>query len=418
MTNRSMWGGHQVGQPSYKQQAKTQSSGQASLPDADFFKPGPSVGLALTPWSRDGVASGLHRPGSPPRAPTSEVQGAAPGASVSPSGVEPLEEQARRKACALPPSYRAEVERYATLADQPGGDAVAETWLRVFVSLPTAPCVAPAVTYQDALATLDDTLYGQSKAKRVVAAKCNWARQTGQQRFKMTLVGPPGVGKSTLVEAVGQIFGRPVYTIRVDTLSDAASLIGLGPGFQAVTTGAILDAMIRTGCTNPIIFLDELDKIPDDEKGNALRFHLNGLLDDSRPSFLSSYLNLPVDLSKVAFVSAVNSLDSMRDRAWLSDRIGQPVDMSGYDSAEKEKILDTFILPAINDVLPERPVVLAPDGKAMLLNLHDRHCGGVSGVRALQGWVKFLAEMSLAEQQEGALSAHFVQETLALLSVH
>ena len=260
--------------------------------------------------------------------------------------------------------------------------------------------------------SLDAVLKGQDSAKLELRDYFEWWRDTGHTRDLLCLVGPPGVGKTTLVKEMGAAFGRPVEVVRLDEMKDKASLLGYTPTWQAADLGALVEAICKSGCSNPIIFLDEVDKVTPDSDGMGLQDALNAWLDMTNQSVENPYLGLHIDISKVTFVLAANSLQGLNPS--LRDRLeGDVIEMKGYNREELKDILPALMARARAGLKKEGEpaMVLSDDARDVLLERYEERFGTHTGARILERWLKKLLRRAHA-QRTHIITSQIVRDVL------
>jgi hypothetical protein len=218
-------------------------------------------------------------------------------------------------------------------------------WAKTVMSIPFGHH-CPLPTDDGALsrvsAALDQALYGQRAAKDALlqAAAQMMSSPTGTPTV-LVLVGAPGVGKTTLARALGTAMGLPFQQISLGGCRDAQQLRGHGFCYEGSECGTIIKALRRSQAMNPVILLDEADKVSDGN--NEVSNFMIHLLDNSqRHEFVDDYVDMPVDLSKVLFVLAVNDLEAMHPV--LRNRL-QEVPFESPDTEAKIEIALRHLVP-------------------------------------------------------------------------
>lgn len=160
----------------------------------------------------------------------------------------------------------------------------------------------------------------------------------------MLLVGPPGVGKTSIAESVAQCLNRKFTRISLGGEYDTAILKGHRRTYMGAYPGKIVQALKSLQSDNPVILLDEIDKVGRGMRGNIHDVLLEVLDPMQNHAFLDNYLDLPFDLSKVLFICTANLQETISPP--LLDRL-ELIQLSGYLPTEKEKILSDFLMPKI-----------------------------------------------------------------------
>lgn len=204
--------------------------------------------------------------------------------------------------------------------------------------------------FEDTMKCLNTICYGQEEAKRrILQFLVQFIdNKDNSEPFYMSLVGPPGIGKTTLINrGVSKILGLPFFCIPLGGSKDSNYLNGHGYTYEGSIPGKILSTLISAKCMNPIIYFDEVDKISDSKYGEEIINLLIQLTDPQQnKAFQDHYINdCLIDLSKVIFIFSYN--DKSKINHVLLDRLFD-IELHGFVNFEKHIIAKDYIIPAIS----------------------------------------------------------------------
>jgi Lon-like ATP-dependent protease len=193
------------------------------------------------------------------------------------------------------------------------------------------------------------------------------------------MVGPPGVGKTSIGKSIARALNRQYYRFSVGGMSDVAEIKGHRRTYVGALPGRMIQALKKCQTENPLILIDEVDKLSRGYQGDPAAALLEMLDPEQNNSFLDHYLDVPVDLSKVLFVCTANMTDTIPRP--LLDRM-ETIELSGYVADEKMAIAEKYLAPAAKELsgLKDVDVLLEPDAIQELINKYCRE----SGVRNLK----------------------------------
>ena len=160
------------------------------------------------------------------------------------------------------------------------------------------------------------------------------------------LVGPPGVGKTTISSSIASALNREFYKISVGGLNDSTELIGSRRTYLGALPGKIIQGLKKCETNNPVILIDEVDKMVKDYKGDPASVLLDILDSNQNRTFVDNYIEEPFDLSKVLFILTANSINDIPYT--LYDRL-EIIDISSYTTFEKVDIAKKYIIPKISE---------------------------------------------------------------------
>lgn len=247
----------------------------------------------------------------------------------------------------LPAEVRKEAERELTRLEKINSASpehnVIRTWLEYVIELPWATRSDDNLDLKNARAVLDEDHYGIEKVKdRIIEHLAVLKLNPDAKAPILCLVGAPGVGKTSLGQSIARSLGRKFERMSLGGLHDEAELRGHRRTYIGAMPGRLIQALRRAGFANPVLMLDEIDKLGRDFRGDPASALLEVLDPEQNKTFRDNYLDLAFDLSKVLFITTANTLDTIP--APLLDRM-EILRLSGYSEEEKTQIARRYLLP-------------------------------------------------------------------------
>lgn len=230
----------------------------------------------------------------------------------------------------------------------------------------------------------------------------------------LCLYGPPGVGKTSLGKSVAKALGRKYVRIALGGMHDEAEIRGHRKTYVGALPGRILNGIARAGTSNPVIVLDEIDKLSSDFKGDPSSALLEALDPEQNSSFHDNYLDLDYDLSNVLFITTANSISPIQPA--LLDRM-EVINITGYLAEEKMEIAKKFLIPKQMEEHGLKKGSLKIDKGALeaIISQYTHE----SGVRGLEKQIAKIArvtakKVALEEPLPGTIKKDMLKEYLGL----
>ena len=310
--------------------------------------------------------------------------------------------RAKIEAAGMPAEAKAEalreLDRLAKMPPAAAEYTVARTYIDWLVAMPWQQETTDAVEIAPARAILDEDHEGLEKVKdrilEYLAVKK--IRPAGKDPI-LCFVGPPGVGKTSLGKSIARALGRKFHRISLGGMRDEAEIRGHRRTYIGALPGQIVQGLRRAGTKNPVLMLDEVDKLGMDFRGDPASALLEVLDPEQNATFRDHYLDVPFDLSRVLFITTANVIDTVP--APLRDRM-EIINLAGYTEEEKVAIAQRHLVPKQareHGLAPGTDISFEPESLRLLARGYTRE----AGVRSLEREIASVCRKVARRRAEG-----------------
>ncbi len=268
-----------------------------------------------------------------------------------------------------------EIERYKNVAASQAEGVVARTYIETLLSLPWDRMSKDDLDLAKAQATLDHDHYGLEKVKeRILEFLAVRVLNTKGQAPIICLVGPPGTGKTSIARSIADALNKKYVRICLGGVHDEAEIRGHRKTYIGAMPGRIIGALKEAGTKNPLMLLDEIDKVSSDYKGDTSSALLEVLDPEQNKHFNDHYVEIPVDLSEVFFICTANTTRTIPRP--LLDRM-EVIEVSGYTDNEKMHIAKDFLYPKQleKNGLTKKQLKISPAAMRLIISGYTREAG-------------------------------------------
>ncbi|MEL6274077.1 MAG: endopeptidase La, partial [Bacteroidota bacterium] len=290
-----------------------------------------------------------------------------------------------------------EIRKLESLNTQSPEFNITRTYLETITELPWGIFTPDSHDVPEARRVLDRDHYGLDDVKdNILEFLATILKRGTVSGSIICLVGPPGVGKTSIGKSIAAALGREFFRFSVGGMRDEAEIKGHRRTYIGAMPGKLIQALQRVNSSNPVIMLDEIDKIGSSFRGDPASALLEVLDPEQNDSFMDHYLDVPFDLSKVLFVTTANQLDTIPGP--LLDRM-EVIRLSGYVQEEKVQIAKQYLVPKQlkEHGFASDEVEFTEEALAFLADRYARE----AGVRNLEKQIRKIIRKLVLQEAEG-----------------
>ena len=288
-------------------------------------------------------------------------------------------------------------------------------YIQFMLDLPWGEMSEDNLDLKNAQKVLDEDHYGLERVKERIIEYLAVLKLKGDMKSPiLCLYGPPGVGKTSLGKSIARALGRKYIRIALGGVHDESEIRGHRKTYVGALPGRILNCINRAGTSNPVIVLDEVDKLTKDLKGDPSSALLEALDPEQNTAFHDNYLDIDYDLSNVLFITTANNIETIQPA--LKDRM-EMINVSGYLAEEKYEIAKNYLVPKQIEEHGLDKSQLKFD-KAAIVKIIDEYTHE-SGVRGLEKQIAKIArvtakKIALEQDRPATIKKELLREYLGL----
>lgn len=290
-------------------------------------------------------------------------------------------------------SLEKDIERIDSLPEMSPDYGVLSAYLDFVVSLPWNKLSKDVIDIKRAEKILDEDHYGLSDVKeRILESIAVRQKNKNSKGSVICLVGPPGVGKTSIAKSIARALDRKFVSMRLGGVTDESEIRGHRRTYVGAMAGRVLANIDRINVKNPVFLLDEIDKLGSDFRGDPSSALLEVLDPEQNDKFIDRYLDIPFDLSDVFFITTANDANEIPDA--LYDRL-EVIELSGYTISEKESIAKKYLVAKEmeNNGLKEDEITISDAVIEKIIKNYTRE----AGVRELERLIAKICRRAVKE---------------------
>ncbi len=289
-----------------------------------------------------------------------------------------------------------ELDRFSKLNPQSPESAISRSYLDTIFDLPWNKTTAEISDIAVSKEIIERDHYGMKDVKdRIIEHLAVHNLTNGNAPAILCLYGPPGVGKTSIAKSLAEAMGRNYTRISLGGVRDEAEIMGHRRTYVGALPGRLINALTKAKSSNPLILLDEIDKLSRDYKGDPASALLEVLDSNQNNAFVDHYMEIPVDLSRVLFITTANDLSTVPRP--LMDRM-ELIEVPGYTDEEKMQIASRHLVPKQIKLhgLKKSQMKISSEVLLMLINGYTKE----AGVRSLERKIAALCRKCALELSE------------------
>ena len=290
-------------------------------------------------------------------------------------------------------SLEKDIDRIDSLPEMSPDYGVLSAYLDFVVSLPWNKLSKDVIDINRAEKILDEDHYGLSDVKeRILESIAVRQKNKNSKGSVICLVGPPGVGKTSIAKSIARALDRKFVSMRLGGVTDESEIRGHRRTYVGAMAGRVLANIDRINVKNPVFLLDEIDKLGSDFRGDPSSALLEVLDPEQNDKFIDRYLDIPFDLSDVFFITTANDANEILDA--LYDRL-EVIELSGYTISEKESIAKKYLVAKEmeNNGLKEDEITISDAVIEKIIKNYTRE----AGVRELERLIAKICRRAVKE---------------------